>query len=230
MFARLRSPRLGTLRVSWPAQSSAAWTSLLPDAVFDGDTVNLFALLAGDAQGGEVRLFGRDGDQPEQQIACAVIGPASMQGQALARVAAYARAESPVHPRQACADGDALQIALDYQLVTQRTNFLLLHERAAHDKAADMPVLRQVAPMVPAGFGGTGMIAAPIQCAQPAMWRRTSTSDMFNELEAAWDIPAFLRRADSPQRPDRDLTPLGLHQLLRSTPRHCGTAATKACA
>jgi hypothetical protein len=42
-----------------------------------------------------------------------------------------------------------------YQLVTEHTNFLMVHERSAADKATQMPVLHKVPQMLPAGWGGT---------------------------------------------------------------------------
>lgn len=221
MFARLRSPRLQQLRVSWPAQP--AWASEMPEAVFDGDTVNLFAQFAG-AVHGEVRLYGRDGDAPEREIACAVLA-ASAQGETLARMAASARITAP---------GDfaaALRIAIEYQLVTQRTNFLLVHERAEHAKANDMPALRHIAPMVPAGWAGTGSTAtSPVMAVHaPAMWRRSTPSDVMTvaDCDARWDIPAFLRKEDVLSADDDwshtdsygGMTPSGLHKLLRTLPR-----------
>jgi Ca-activated chloride channel family protein len=218
MFARLRSPRLHRLRVSWPEGLAPGWTSVLPEAVFDGDTINLFAQFPGEVRG-EVRLYGRDGDRPEQEIACATLGPANEERQTLARMAAHARAA----PRE---DADAVKIAIDYQLVTQRTNFLLVHERAEQDKAVGMPHLHRIAPMVPAGWAGTGSVTAqPVHASMgPAVFRRTAPADalMVNDHAARYDIPAFLRKADVWSGPEHwsadGMTPLGLNELLRSKP------------
>ncbi|HEU4373440.1 MAG TPA: VIT domain-containing protein [Telluria sp.] len=220
MFARLRSPRLQQLRVRWPAQP--AWTCELPEAVFDGDTVNLFAQFAG-AVHGEVQLFGRDGDAAEFEIARAALAQ-NASGETLARMAASARIATP------CDRAAALRIALDYQLVTQHTSFLLVHERAEHDKAADMPALRHVAPMVPAGWAGSGSTGAqPAGISRaPAIWRRSAPSDlMVADCEARWDVPAFLRKEDVLSADDDwlycdsygGMTPSGLHKLLRALPR-----------
>lgn len=50
-----------------PAPAQPRWASALPDCVFDGDTINLFAQFAGQVQG-EVRLYGRGADDGEQEI------------------------------------------------------------------------------------------------------------------------------------------------------------------
>ena len=49
-------------------------------------------------------------------------------------------------------------LAVQYQLVTKHTNFILVHERAAGDKAQDLPLLQQVAQMQAAGVGGRGTV------------------------------------------------------------------------
>jgi Ca-activated chloride channel homolog len=49
-------------------------------------------------------------------------------------------------------------LAVQYQLVTKHTNFILVHERAAGDKAQDLPLLQQVAQMQAAGVGGHGTV------------------------------------------------------------------------
>ena len=49
-------------------------------------------------------------------------------------------------------------MALQYQLVTKHTNFILVHERAVGEKAQDLPLLQQIAQMQAAGAGGYGSV------------------------------------------------------------------------
>jgi Ca-activated chloride channel family protein len=49
-------------------------------------------------------------------------------------------------------------LALQYQLVTQHTNFILVNQRAEGEKAQDLPLLQQVAQMQAAGVGGNGTV------------------------------------------------------------------------
>lgn len=49
---------------------------------------------------------------------------------------------------------EAIQLAVDYELVTEHTNFLLVHARAAGEKATSICPLHKVAQMVPAGWSG----------------------------------------------------------------------------
>jgi Ca-activated chloride channel family protein len=235
MFARLRSPRLTGLRAHWPASLTPLWSSPMPDAVFDGDTLNLYAQFPGALGDEEVRLYACDGDQVEREIACARFGATRADDQTLARMTANARVVSATATATATAtadagadanananadadadrvgagSGSALRIALDYQLVTQHTNFLLVHERAEQDKASEMPELNRVAPMLAAGWGGTGSVTASLSAspspsrpqsamdgfAQPAVWRReaASATNRVTQVAGTYDIPAFLRRA-----------------------------------
>lgn len=49
-------------------------------------------------------------------------------------------------------------LALQYQLVSDETNLILVHERAEADQAEDLPELVQVRPMLAAGWGGNGTV------------------------------------------------------------------------
>ncbi len=49
-------------------------------------------------------------------------------------------------------------LALQYQLVTPHTNFILVYQRAEGEKAQDLPLLQQVAQMQAAGVGGHGTV------------------------------------------------------------------------
>ena len=204
MFARLRSPRLADLHIEWPEGAAPQWVSPLLPSVFDGDTVNVFALL-GQAPAGPVRLHGRraEDDAPQE------IGKADFAGEleasdTLARMAASVRLSS--------ADTDAAGLAVSYQLVTDKTNFLLVHERADGEKAIDMPELQKVQQMVPAGWGGMGSVsfsrsndifagclgstARDIQVMSvPAVWRtnRTLPSSLQSGSLDDFEIPSFLR-------------------------------------
>ena len=52
-----------------------------------------------------------------------------------------------------------LALALQYQLLTDATNFIVVHERAEGEKATDLPELQRVAQMHAAGWGGVGSVA-----------------------------------------------------------------------
>ncbi len=246
MFARLRSPRLGELRLAWTSGRSARWASL-PDAVFSGDTVHVYALVEGEAAGDELRLYGCDGEGTEHEIGVVAVTAAPDDG-ALARMAIHARLREGV-PLGAA---QRTRFACHYGLVTAHTNFLLTVERAAGDKAQAMPELRRVAQMLPAGWGGAGSVVSDRIPKQVTVWRRESVSDQVRAMQANgvenYNVPAFLRKAGDDLRysiPGRRrskplgqrmadwwkgaqdsgsahtsgcLAPLALHEMLASTP------------
>ena len=235
MFARLRSPRLAALRLQWPEGVQPAWASPLLPSVFDGDTVNVLALLRQPATGA-VRLLGQRTPGAALEEIGRVELPTALDTAAhtadtLPRMVAGARLEGVERlrngdPITATVTINPAQLAVDYQLVSRHTNFLLVHERAEGERATDMPELHTVAQMVPAGWGGTGsirfsrkdlgadsMAAAPVSASGPAVpsvpsvpsvWR--SNTRLRSRPDADLDefeIPAFLRKVLDAQDIDR---------------------------
>ena len=213
MFARLRSPRLANLHIEWPAGVVPAWVSPLLPSVFDGDTVNVFALL-GQVPAGPVRLLGkRAEDEAPQEIGCAIFAGELEAADTLARMAAALRLRLSDTNALTATTPNAAALAVAYQLVTDQTNFLLVHERADGEKAIDMPELQKVQQMVPAGWGGTGSVSfsrsgsvfagrvggsAPDMqvMSVPAVWRTVNkqTPSVQSSAMNDFEVPAFLRR------------------------------------
>lgn len=164
MFARLRSPRLTDLAVVWPAGSDPVWMSSVNKAVFDGDTIKVFALLpqpreAQSMSVGKVRLLGRRSVAGDlEEVGCADFLPAVEQGDTLSRLAAFERLQS-IESEWLTGDTlEATQLAVAYQLVTEQTSFLLVHQRDEERKAGSMPDLCKIRQMVPAGWSGLGSV------------------------------------------------------------------------
>ena len=158
MFARLRSPRLVELSIAWPEGVAPQWVSPFPSSVFDGDTINVFALLS-QAPEGLVHLLGkRSRETSLEEISCANFRGRIDDADTLSRITASVRLQSTGADCQVGVTSEATQLAVDYQLVTDKTNFLLIHERSEHEKPVDMPELHKVAQMIPAGWGGVGSI------------------------------------------------------------------------
>lgn len=212
MFVRLRSPRLSGLRLEWPEGTVPGWGAPLPTSVFDGDTLTAFAMLP-QLPSGVVRLLGHpSGDVTKNPIEIGAVHltdrPETVE--TISRMAASALLHS-MSIEETQPEIDTMQIAVDYQLVTDQTNFLLVHERADDAKATDMPKLRKIKQMVPAGYGGLGSVifarrgalgvrradgdysgmSIPAVCRNAKTSTSLSPSDTMDELE----IPAFLRRS-----------------------------------
>lgn len=130
MLRRMRQPRRSGLRIDWGAEP--AWQLPLPQAVFDGDT--LFALAGfARAPAAGVRLLDGAG-----QVLAATEADAPVAGDTLARLAAARR--------WAAGHLDAA-FAVRYQLLTDQTNCVLVHERAAAERAGPAAELHRVASM-----------------------------------------------------------------------------------
>jgi Ca-activated chloride channel family protein len=163
----------------------------LPKSVFDADTVQVFALFSQPPRG-ELTLSGQRSRRGEP----ACIGRASLptalgDTDTVPRIVAQARLEG-------LSAAEATSLAVAYQLITPRTNFLLPHQRATADKADDIPELHAVKHMHPAGWGGAGSVLSVdeptlkcIKACSGAMEAPTLQSPMGPDY---LDVPAFLRR------------------------------------
>jgi Ca-activated chloride channel family protein len=143
MFARIRQQSMREVRVQWSG-GEPEWVTPLPGSVFAGDMIHVFAGFAQALPRAATLVSG------DRALAEASLPASADAGDALPRMAAASRID------HASAD-EALALALRYQLLTDRTNFLVIHERAEADKATEMAQLHQVASMLAAGWGGVGM-------------------------------------------------------------------------
>lgn len=213
MFNRLRSPAVTKVSVQWPEGFTPKLLTKIDSTAFDGDTLHASAWFSTKPIG-RITLLGQlVGQDTVQELGTVEINETPATSTALSRLAA---AE---HMQQLADTTQATQLALDYQLVTEHTNFLMLHERSAEDKATNMPELHKVKQMLPAGWGGAGM-DHQIQCSIPmvvsecvksvsyelssptVMRGRGARSPQAQSLEISgmdhYDIPAFLRRQIDP--------------------------------
>lgn len=167
-FHRMRQPRLGDLRIEWPANPQ--WQTPLPETVFAGDTVHVFAGFS-KAMTGSVKLV----IEGSGEVAATIILANEIE---IPRIAAARRMES-------APDDEGLRLALDYQLLSRWTNYLVIAEQA--DKAEDLPELHQVPQMLAAGWGGSSSVVM--------FSRRSMSVDESSRGMDKYDIPTFLRRS-----------------------------------
>jgi Ca-activated chloride channel family protein len=214
MFNRLRSPAVTQVSVQWPEGFTPKLLTKIDSTAFDGDTLHASAWFKTKPTG-RITLLGQlVGQNTVQELGTVEINETPATSTALSRLAAAGN-------MQHLADTAlATKLALDYQLVTEHTNFLMLHERSAEDKAPNMPELHKVKQMLPAGWGGAGMDQV-VQCMRTSVSLSCddSISDMFSlptfmrsrgvgspqveSLETSgmdhYDIPAFFRRQADPE-------------------------------
>ena len=211
MFARLRSPRLDQVNIVWQGGAQPEWVTAIPASVFDGDTVSVYAFFR-QPPATEAQLRGtRSGHDAPEVIACAESGNEIGQGDTLPRMAAHARVAACERSDEHEQNAEAVRLSVAYQLITDQTNYLLVHQRAAGEQATDMPELHKVAQMVPAGWGGMG--AAPSIDTQvsyeiPMMFRMARA-----QKPKTYKIPAFLLDENT-----CSLTPSTLAEKLLSMP------------
>jgi Ca-activated chloride channel homolog len=220
MVARLRSQPATDLRLQWPVGAEPEWVSALPTSVFDGDAVQVFALLKRWPEG-EVHLQGRCGGAIEP-MGCARLGGPLYAGNALPRMVAFHHVQPPQGSgARAWCEERAVQLALAYQLVTEQTHCLLVHQRPDDSAATDMPWLQPLAPMLPAGWGGTGSVVF----ARP----RRATRALLTADPHAYDLRFLPKASGRPGLPLAvpwiepthrvGLTPWEMAQWLKRTPR-----------
>lgn len=182
-FQRILAPRVTSLRIDWPV-SPLRQTPAAFKGIFDGDTVHAFAWLAAgpEAEVG-IQAVLEDGQTVSESIPLNALpsGPACSVStrHPLARLAASARiAESPEEKRS---------LALEYQLLTDVTDFLVVHARNEEEKAGELPELRTVPHMFAAGWGGVGRFTAALT--RIPMDATFSDIGAFDQLEARAVLP-----------------------------------------
>ncbi|HEX8954725.1 MAG TPA: VIT and VWA domain-containing protein, partial [Burkholderiaceae bacterium] len=140
-FHRLRQPKIETARLEWAAQP--LWQTPLPRALYAGDTVLAWAAFAAAPSGSVSLHFALEREQSVSVM------PELVEHPDLARLAVAH------HIDQLQDEPARLALALEYQLLTPLTNFLVVAEREA--KAETLPQLQQVPQMAPAGWGGAAL-------------------------------------------------------------------------
>jgi Ca-activated chloride channel family protein len=212
MVFRMRQPSYTNLRVDWGV--TPVWQQRLPSGVFAGDTVLALAGFADapSASGSAlaIRMLA-DVEQGATTVLAKAEGRAHCPGDQLPRLAAAQRLGE-------CGDDKrALDLALRYQLMSKRTNCILVHAREDADKATRPAELRQVDIMLPAGWGATGtvfrqarMAPAPMIC-DPMGTITTGSSHDSGVSEGSADISIK-----------------GLAEIIRTAPWSMANQATEA--
>jgi Ca-activated chloride channel family protein len=145
-FKRLRAAPRTLASVSWPG--TPAWVAPLPSAVFPGDTLHLMAGFRERPEAG-MRLTVQESSGASQVITQAL--GAEVDGDRIPRLAAARRlGQVPEAERSA--------LAVKYQLVSPYTSLVVVAERAAHEKAQQLPMV------VPVDH----MLTEAVACASPA--------------------------------------------------------------
>ncbi len=148
MMARIRQVACTDVQADWGCQP--VWQSPLPLNVFGGDTLVAFAGMPANAAPSSVRVHANLSGAG-LVIVAATSGCTHADGDGLPRLGAASRLT-------ALNDEAAAALAVQYQLMSQYTNCVLVHQRTDADKATEDAELHRVESMLAAGWGGTGSV------------------------------------------------------------------------
>lgn len=190
-FLRMQSPRGQFAAVNWIPGADQAWPDRI-DRLFSGDTLHRFSWTSGNPPV-EARLTvvlpeGGAYEQAAKVSRC----PEEIGADTLTRLTAALRLRE-------CADEkEGARLALGYRLMSPWTNCCAVIAREDTGDAGELPALRRVAQMWPAGGHGLGTVLdAPMFCRVservPAYDVKCSMRSGSGDV-ADYDVPAFLRR------------------------------------
>ena len=158
-FQRILTPLARAARVVWPAGVRQVVPDPLPPP-YPGDTMHLFGTFAARPLGAvvlELELADGRTFRQRMEIAPAPADTAAVAGTAVAR-SDLARIGAALRLPALADAAAATELAVRYQLVSEWTDYLVVHVRAEADKAPDLPELAKVPQVLAAGWHGTGTV------------------------------------------------------------------------
>ncbi len=153
LLARLQQPRIGATRLSW--SSAYQWQTRLPQTLFKHEAVAVFAGLSAMPEGvsGAVLKYSVGGSSDGHRIDESMSSkPWTGDPTLLLRVATAMRIrelESNQQTPQLLTVAEATRLAVEYNLVSRYTNYLVVMERADADKPLDLPDVVAIKHMAP---------------------------------------------------------------------------------
>lgn len=152
-FARMRQPRATRLQVVWPVPP--LWTTLLPKAIFHDGTFHIYAGFSQPLAGDIKLAYSLDAERRVQEVVHVL--PWEGKSASLTRIAIAKRIQEMGRPMR-MTNEQLAKLAVQYNLATKYTHYLIVHERAEGEKTGDLPEIRQVKQMLAAGWGGSGVV------------------------------------------------------------------------
>lgn len=149
MLSRIRRQTYENLRVRWPKDAQIKYETDINAAVCNGDAFNIFAWMTSPVKGTVALVASSKGKSEEIILAEVEINEMST-SDVISRIGAYERLKSN--------EVGNLELALEYQLLSDKTSMLLEHVRVSEQKKTDMPHVYKIAQMVPAGWAGMGSV------------------------------------------------------------------------
>ena len=195
MFNRIHLPRANDIAINWGTDDTPEWTVGSNTAIFGGNTHHVLAGFKR-APTAVAQLSYQLGNSAERSRVSADALNTKEDGN-LARLGAALRMSSLPEREQ-------LKLAIDYQLITEQTNCILVHTRSAEDKATDLPELQKIAQMQAAGWGGAGTVHETVlHCMAP--------------LQDSVQLPLNAGSFSTPSRSEKIYSQLNSPQIFRSS-------------
>lgn len=231
MFRRLRSPTVTKLRLQLPKCLEQQYPENLPTTCFVADQITTYIRFDGAwPEGQSIELLGCVDGSPQETL-LAQCHPVQINDHhnTAARLHAHAvcaRLKDSEQPRLL---QERQALAVQYQIITDETHFVLLHERIEQDKPEEMPILLRTPNMLSenivfsrargaekASYGVSSAAMSSSMASDisiPSIWRtnRKFAAQGFEEIcqglrSADLEIPDFLRKA-APPLADLDNSP-----------------------
>jgi Ca-activated chloride channel family protein len=209
LFKRMRQGQAIDVDVNWG--SKPLWQSKLPKLVAPGETIHVFCELKKQPTVTPT-VHWQAGISSESETLDAIASC-----DAVAPLAASQRIKETTSAKK------RESLALEFQLISDTTNLLLVYERAEDKKASGDPVIKKVRQMLPKGWGGTSYekVSASLSISDnyPRAYYSMPAPRDFASLQTSagmedFEIPAFLRRSESDSEIDNVLiTPVKKGEL-----------------
>lgn len=192
-FERIRAPRAAAT-VHWPVQPTGQTPPRLPP-VFSGDTLQVWAELPAPPVDPVTLTLTPAAGAPWTQTVALAPWPVNETADTLARLAAARRLAG-------LTEEAATALAVQHQLVSPQTHFLMVDANAATDPAGERPALRRVAHRLAAGWHGVGSAAGFITLDHPLAssraWRGPTTPGGGVLERRPLEFPGFPGQATTP--------------------------------
>jgi Ca-activated chloride channel homolog len=183
-FKRIYLPRAEQVTIHWPLSAKKVIPQDL-GPIYDGDTLHAFAWFDEKPIGSvTLEMTLADGRTFSQTATIQDFVSLPDQDNVLANTLARMAMQETLNSAD---EATAAALAVQYQLVSPYTNYLVVAEQADNNKTGGLPELRKVSQMLAAGWGGSSSVKMTSELS-------ISYSMSSNYLEA----PCFLRKSSRP--------------------------------
>ena len=214
-FQRILAPPARSARVTWPAPAQRVVPDPLPPP-YPGDTMHLFGSFAERPQGPVVlELELSDGRTITHRLEIGTLptDTADVERTSAAR-SDLARMGAAQRLPTIDDEATATELAVRYQLLSEWTDYLVVHVRAEADKATELPSLVKVPQVIAAGWHGIGTVhrGAPQELASATYESDSGLLRKIFSLEGLRDEPT----SDSRSAPIT--SPIEFAEVLNAQP------------